>query len=380
MIMLWTIGHLFLPRRTVRATEPSRTLSGQRLPGPYRLTLVSQHPPTFQGDSVSDDPFSVGPEPAPGTPPTPSPVPPPGPGVAGPPAAPPGPPPLASPGRRLSVRAKVILAATAGALTVLLLAGVLLVAVFVRRDAAATPADWRSADFVVSSAQGMANVDFRQDVGQMLVGRLVLAGAGEARYEPRPNGVRVGVPPEREAILQQLQATLPITTSLALRPVFEVKERPSASCTPTSGVACAPDRRTDYLLGPAIVDGTQLSTAEAQHDDVTQHWGIQLTWTAAGQQALSTATAGLIGQRIAIVASGVAISAPTVQAPITGAQMQISGDFTEAAAQQLAAEARLGRLPVQISTGPSGRTKAAAAPAAATPACGAIAVKANVNV
>jgi hypothetical protein len=178
----------------------------------------------------------------------------------------------------------VILAATAGLLTVLLLAGVVLVAVFVRRDTAAIlaaiPAGWANADFVVSSGETLANVDVRQDVGEMLVGRLVLAGAGEARQELRPNGVRVGVPPGREDILHDLQATLPITTSLALRPVFEVRQRPTASCTPTSGVACAPDRRTDYLLKPAIVEGTQLASAEARLDDHTQSWGILLTWTA----------------------------------------------------------------------------------------------------
>jgi hypothetical protein len=245
----------------------------------------------------------------------------------------------------------VVLAATAGLLTMLLLAGVVLVVVLVRRDTAAIPADWPNADFVVSSDKTLANVDFRGDVGKMLVGRLVEAGTGEARQELRPNGVRVGVPPEREAILRQLQATLPITTSLALRPVFEVKQRPTASCTPTSGVACAPDRRTDYLLGPAIVEGAQLAAAEARLDDLTQSWGILLTWTAAGQQAVSTATVELIGRQIAIVANGVAISAPTVQAPITGAQMQITGSFTKASAQHLAAEARLGRLPVQISAG-----------------------------
>jgi preprotein translocase subunit SecD len=58
--------------------------------------------------------------------------------------------------------------------------------------------------------------------------------------------------------------------------------------------------------------------------------------TADGTAAFQTATKNTVGSRMAIVAAGRIVSAPTVQAPITSGDVVVTSGLTEREARSLA--------------------------------------------
>ena len=92
-----------------------------------------------------------------------------------------------------------------------------------------------------------------------------------------------------------------------------------------------------YVLGPRIVDGSEVERAIAQPDAPPgSGWSVSVHLTADGTAALETATEAYRGSQIAIVVDGRIVSAPTVAAPITGGDVVVANALTERAATSLA--------------------------------------------
>jgi preprotein translocase subunit SecD len=53
----------------------------------------------------------------------------------------------------------------------------------------------------------------------------------------------------------------------------------------------------------------------------------------------------MVLDQVAVVLDGTVVSAPETAGPVTGGHLQISGNFTRAAAAELAAEVQSGPLP-----------------------------------
>ncbi|MFK4084435.1 protein translocase subunit SecD [Kribbella sp. NPDC020789] len=110
-----------------------------------------------------------------------------------------------------------------------------------------------------------------------------------------------------------------------------------------------------YLLGPAILKGTDLSNASAGIPQGGFQWQVNLNFTGEGGTKFLKATQN-ISQRgeganlFAIVLDGVTISTPTVSQPIPGGSAQITGSFTETEARDLANVLKFGALPVAFDT------------------------------
>lgn len=112
-------------------------------------------------------------------------------------------------------------------------------------------------------------------------------------------------------------------------------------------VSCAQDGTEKYVLGPAFLEGTQIENATAQPNSTGAGWVIMLTFKPEGAAIWATYTAQNIGKAAAFVLDGEVVSAPTIQSAIYG-NTEISGQFNQESAQQLASVLRYGSLPLSF--------------------------------
>ncbi|TCO32661.1 preprotein translocase subunit SecD [Kribbella steppae] len=117
--------------------------------------------------------------------------------------------------------------------------------------------------------------------------------------------------------------------------------------------SCDRNGQYRYLLGPAIMKGTDLADASAGIPQSGFQWQVNLKFTGEGGDKFLKATQNISargqGQNLfAIVLDGETISTPSVDQPIPGGQAQITGTFTEAEARDLANVLKYGALPVSF--------------------------------
>jgi preprotein translocase subunit SecD len=98
-----------------------------------------------------------------------------------------------------------------------------------------------------------------------------------------------------------------------------------------------------YRLGPVIVDGNDVASAEVLRSPFGEEWAIACTLTPEAAKGIAQATdriAALASPRntMAIVAAGRVLSAPTTQGGVPTGRIQLSGDFTEREAKALAVQ------------------------------------------
>jgi preprotein translocase subunit SecD len=115
--------------------------------------------------------------------------------------------------------------------------------------------------------------------------------------------------------------------------------------------ACSQEKTEKYLLGPTLIEGNQLATAVAGIPQNNVNWVVNLEFNSEGSAAFEAATRELSQKtepenRFAIVLDGVSISAPTVNEPIPGGRAEISGNFTQRSATELANVLKYGALPL----------------------------------
>lgn len=96
-----------------------------------------------------------------------------------------------------------------------------------------------------------------------------------------------------------------------------------------------------YVLGPVIVDGTDVERATAQLVQQPDFWSISIELTAEAAEAFKAATQvaarSLDPQnQIAIILDGRIVSSPIVSGPIPNGNLIITGGFTETEAKALA--------------------------------------------
>lgn len=115
--------------------------------------------------------------------------------------------------------------------------------------------------------------------------------------------------------------------------------------------ACDESGAEKYLLGPTLIEGNQLTSATAGIPQGKLAWVVNLSFNSAGGTAFETATRALAqraepGNRFAVVLDGKSISAPSVAGAIPGGQAEISGNFNQKSATQLANVLKYGALPL----------------------------------
>lgn len=118
-------------------------------------------------------------------------------------------------------------------------------------------------------------------------------------------------------------------------------------------VACDTDGTAKFLLEPAFIRGTNVTTAQANLSQQGGGWQVDLTFDDEGSTALADTSTRLVNlpspqNQFGIVLDGLVQSAPVFQQAILGGQAQITGNFTIDEAQSLSNILRYGALPVTL--------------------------------
>ena len=122
-------------------------------------------------------------------------------------------------------------------------------------------------------------------------------------------------------------------------------------------VTCDRDGTARYVLGPAEVLGTQVKKATAAIDQQgSGGWYVALDFNKEGTTKFGAVTQRVVSlaapqNQVAIVLDGLVVSAPRIISAITGGSAQITGDFTQQEASDLANVLKYGSLPLAFDRG-----------------------------
>ncbi|CAL9380740.1 MULTISPECIES: protein translocase subunit SecD [Streptomyces] len=122
-----------------------------------------------------------------------------------------------------------------------------------------------------------------------------------------------------------------------------------------STVACGQNSQGQwqkYILGPAAVDGTDVDEADAVLNTTSgAGWTVTMKFTGEGSKKFADITGQLAQKQspqnqFAIVLDGEVVSDPYVRQALTGGNAEISGNFNQQSAQELANMLSYGALPL----------------------------------
>ncbi len=135
------------------------------------------------------------------------------------------------------------------------------------------------------------------------------------------------------------------------------KAQAGETATPSDKtVACSQDGKYKYVLGPAAVDGKEVSSAKSVYDTQQGNgWEVVLGFNSAGGKKFADITGKLAAQQapnnqFGIVLDNQVVSAPSVSSAITGGQATIYGSFTQQSSGDLANVLSYGALPLSFTT------------------------------
>ena len=118
-------------------------------------------------------------------------------------------------------------------------------------------------------------------------------------------------------------------------------------------LACDRDNAAKYILGPVAVEGTHLDGADAALPGGTSvgGWQVNLSFDSTGTKQFADTTKALVNKaspenQFAIVLDGVVVSAPVVQSEIPSGNAEITGNFSQSEAKDLANVLKYGALPL----------------------------------
>lgn len=123
------------------------------------------------------------------------------------------------------------------------------------------------------------------------------------------------------------------TGSLRIVPV--ASSAPGACPSGGQGVG-AVDGRTCYRLGPGGMTVQRLESADAEPDPSGGRWHISVRLNDDDARRFTQLTRQYVNHQLALVSAGKVVAAPRVQQPISGAELQIAGDFTADEAKKIA--------------------------------------------
>ncbi|MGA6166388.1 SecDF P1 head subdomain-containing protein [Amycolatopsis magusensis] len=107
--------------------------------------------------------------------------------------------------------------------------------------------------------------------------------------------------------------------------------------TPGGGTTLLDKQGTSYEVGPVALVLDRFTKVSASYRPEMPGWVVDVSLPSDLAEKFAKLTEERVGQQVAIVANGVVQSAPAIQQPITGGEIQITGDFTKDDAEALAA-------------------------------------------
>lgn len=118
-------------------------------------------------------------------------------------------------------------------------------------------------------------------------------------------------------------------------------------------VTCNQDGTAKYILAPAFMSGERVAGAMAQLSPQGAGYIVTLDFDGEGTDIWGQWTSDHVGDLAGIVLDGEVVSAPQIESAIIGGNAQISGQFTQAEAQNLANVLQYGSLPLSFESSES---------------------------
>jgi preprotein translocase subunit SecD len=150
----------------------------------------------------------------------------------------------------------------------------------------------------------------------------------------------------------QISTTPATEEQLAALAKFKCDDYDAAKDDPTKPLlTCDRDGGAAFVLGPAIILGSEIADASPGLPQNEINWQVSLTFKGAGPKKLAQASREMYQlqeplNQFAIVLDGKVISYPNFQEPIPGGEASITGSFTQAQATDLANVLKYGALPL----------------------------------
>ncbi|CAN5705399.1 hypothetical protein BH10ACT9_BH10ACT9_43440 [soil metagenome] len=113
-------------------------------------------------------------------------------------------------------------------------------------------------------------------------------------------------------------------------------------------VTCSTDHQTVYLLDKSILSGEQIANASSGFDQQQARYIVDLEFKSDGATIWGDFTAANIGTQTAFTLDSQVVSAPQIQEAIPGGRTQITGQFTDESARELANVLKYGSLPLSF--------------------------------
>ena len=123
---------------------------------------------------------------------------------------------------------------------------------------------------------------------------------------------------------------------------------------PATPLVTCDESGVKYLLSVSMIEGTELSSADAGIPQQQLDWVVSLDFDSSGTDKFTEISRALYGtqKQFAIVLDGQVLSAPTMDALITNGKAEISGNFDEETATSLATSLKFGALPIAFEPNP----------------------------
>jgi preprotein translocase subunit SecD len=113
-------------------------------------------------------------------------------------------------------------------------------------------------------------------------------------------------------------------------------------------VTCSQDHTQVYLLAPSIIDGEQIANASSGLDQQQGQYVVDVEFKPQGADIWADFTAKNVGTQTAFVLDSEVVSAPEIREAIPGGRTQITGQFTDSSARELANVLKYGSLPLSF--------------------------------
>jgi preprotein translocase subunit SecD len=113
-------------------------------------------------------------------------------------------------------------------------------------------------------------------------------------------------------------------------------------------VTCSQDHKEVYLLDKSIISGEQIQNASSGLDQQRGQYVVDVEFKSDASKIWADFTAANVGTQTAFVLDSQVVSAPEIQEAIPGGRTQITGQFTNESARELANVLKYGSLPLSF--------------------------------
>ena len=113
-------------------------------------------------------------------------------------------------------------------------------------------------------------------------------------------------------------------------------------------VTCSQDHKEVYLLDKSIISGEQIDSASSGLDQQRGEYVVDLQFKSQAADVWANFTAANVGTQTAFTLDSQVVSAPAINEAIPGGRTQITGNFTQESARDLANVLKYGSLPLSF--------------------------------